>query len=57
MCESQVSSSLGTEMHYQLMCKRLFEEASELLSLAAEVFQHYCVLDLLVLAIFLWLGK
>ena len=37
-------------MHYQLMCKRLFEEAGELLSLAAEVFQHYCgVLDLLVL--------
>ena len=41
MCESQVSSSISTETHYQLMCKRLFEEAGELVGLAAEVFLQY----------------
>ena len=35
-----MSSSVSTGTRYQLMCKRLFEEANELVGLAAEVLQH-----------------
>ena len=56
MCESQVSSSVSTETHYQLTCKRLFEEAGELVGLATEVFQHTNSIHAVIIVVYIMVG-